>query len=72
MKQEVKGLSRYKLTDTRNFKSFTIQTRTNAEDVLVGTIDIDGEIRMTTVPWKDVVKLVRDGDWLIAKELKTY
>ncbi|MEC2463449.1 hypothetical protein P9X10_00860 [Bacillus cereus] len=73
VKQELKGLSKYKLTDTRNMKKYTIQTRVKGDDVLVGTVDNnEGEIQMTTVPWKEAVKLVSNGDWLIGKELKTY
>ncbi|AFQ30150.1 hypothetical protein P4493_06330 [Bacillus thuringiensis] len=72
-KKELKGLSKYKLIDTRNMKQYTIQTRVKGEDILVGTVDNnEGEIQMTTVSWEEAVKLIRDEDWLIAEKLKTY
>ncbi|PGF05040.1 hypothetical protein [Bacillus toyonensis] len=72
-KKELKGLSKYKIIDTRNMKQYTVQTRVKGEDVLVGTVDNnEGEIQMTTVSWEEAVKLIRDEDWLISEKLKTY
>lgn len=67
---KLKHLSRFKVTDTRENKQYTIVTQVKGDPVLIGWIDSGNQIQMISQTWDSTVDYIRKGHYVITEEIK--